>query len=132
MDKQNILQDIKKIAPKHCDNCGKKYTNSEFKVIRAFENNALIHLSCAKCGNTYVINAIVNEEGVASQRMPLVLDLIDPKEIDRFADTQPVSKDDIIDIYNLLQDKNIEEKISSKISIKKDVKLNTKLKSGVK
>ncbi len=97
-----ILQNIRKVAPKHCDNCGHKYTPDDFTVFKAQETNALVYLKCSNCGNTYVINAFVNSTGYGSQRMPLVVDLEGPEEIEKFAESEPVSKDEAIDLFTFL------------------------------
>lgn len=102
MEEGQILKNIKNLAPKHCDNCGSMYMPNNFKVLRVIENSALIHLSCSDCGNTYVINAYASNMGIGSQRMPLILDLEDVNEVERFANLPPISKDDAIDLFNFL------------------------------
>lgn len=104
MKNKNIINNLRKIAPKHCDQCGFRYNMSDFKVIRVVEESALIHLSCPSCGNTYVINAYINNSGMGSKRIPLVIDLKDANEVEKFAEQPSVSKDDAIDLYNFLSD----------------------------
>ncbi len=109
-DNQYLLADIKKIPPKHCDNCGSKYMPGDFKILKLTKTNAVIHLHCNSCMNTYVINAFSNNNGISSQRSNLVLDLKNVKEIQKFSSVVPISKNDAIDMYNYLEDGGTLEK----------------------
>lgn len=115
MEDSKILQNIKKIAPKFCDNCGHMYEQNDFSVLKAQESNALLHLKCPSCSNTYVINAFVNNMGYGSQRMPLVLDLEGAEELEEFADSEVVSKDYAIDTFNLLNSGILEKRLLKSI-----------------
>lgn len=103
MNQDEIINNIKKIAPRHCDNCGTKYEREDFKIVQLNPVSALIHLNCKSCGSTYIINAFTNENGIGSQRIPLVLDLNGPNELEKFTQNEVISKDNAIDLYNLLQ-----------------------------
>jgi hypothetical protein len=115
MEDTKILQNIKKIAPKYCDNCGHMYNQNDFNVLKAQESNALLHLKCPSCGNTYVINAFVNNTGYGSQRMPLVLDLEGSVEIEKFAESDVVSKDYAIDLFDLLNSGEVEKRLAKSL-----------------
>ncbi|MBP9758391.1 hypothetical protein KBD45_01740 [Candidatus Dojkabacteria bacterium] len=107
MNQEEIINNIKKIAPRHCDNCGTKYDQDDFKIVQLNPMSALIHLNCKSCGSTYIINAFTNENGIGSQRIPLVLDLNGPTELEKFTQNgSGVSKDNAVDLYNLLQEKS--------------------------
>ncbi|MBD3363361.1 hypothetical protein GF362_06615 [Candidatus Dojkabacteria bacterium] len=118
MSDKQLLKNIRKVTPKFCDNCGQRYTPDSFKILKAADNSALIHLNCSKCGNTYVINAFTNNVGVGSQRMPLVLDLKDAKEVEKFANMPPISKDDAIDFFNFLDEDIIFGKMFPDLKVK--------------
>ena len=114
MSKENVIQSLRKLTPKFCDNCGHQYVPEDFKVIKVVENNALVHLTCANCANTYIINAFTNQTSMGSQRIPLVLDIEGPSEVEKFAKNEPTSKDDAVDLYNFLTDnKNLGDLFSS-------------------
>lgn len=106
MNQEEILGNIKKIAPRHCDNCGAKYSQEDFKIVQINPMSALIHLNCTSCSSTYIINAFTNENGIGSQRIPLILDLNGPSELEKFTQNGPVNKDNAVDLYNLLQEKS--------------------------
>ena len=108
-----MLKNIRKVAPKHCDNCGAKYTPRDFKVLKLVENSALIHLNCSACANTYVINAYVNQNGLSSQRVPLILDLESTDEVEKFAQQNAISKNNAIDLFNLLSNNTSIEQLFS-------------------
>lgn len=104
MNQEEIINNIKKIAPRHCDNCGTKYEQEDFKIVQFNSISALIHLNCKTCGSTYIINAFSNENGIGSQRIPIILDLNGPSELEKFTQNGLVSKDNVIDFYNLLEE----------------------------
>jgi hypothetical protein len=106
MNQEEIINNIKKIAPRHCDNCGTKYAQSDFKIVQVNPMSALIHLNCKSCGSTYIINVFTNENGIGSQRIPLILDLNGPQELEKFTQNGLVTKDNAVDLYNLLQEKS--------------------------
>ncbi len=97
-----MLKNIRKIAPNFCDNCGTRYAMHDFKIIKVTENSVMIHLKCESCANTYVINAIANQYSIGAQRVPIVLDLDDVHEIEKFANQAAIDKDEGIDLYNFL------------------------------
>lgn len=131
MDEKKILEGIKKIAPNHCDNCGTKYMPNDFKILKLTGTNALIHLNCAHCGNTYVINAFLNNNGVGSQRIPLVTDLEGPVEIERFAKKDAISDNDAVDLFDYLSSGPNLGQLLSKDVVNHGKKLNINMQSTI-
>lgn len=105
-DKQKFIKHFLAIAPKHCDNCGSKYTESDFKVIKSTPGGFVMHLRCQNCNNTYVLNVLDPGNGtVGTQRSPLNLDLNSDNEIQSFAGKESVSRNDALDAYNAIDKK---------------------------
>lgn len=105
-DKQKFIKHFLTIAPKHCDNCGAKYNESDFKIIKSTPGGFVMHLRCQSCNNTYVLNVLNPGNGlVGTQRSPLNLDLVSDSEIQEFAGKDPVSRNDALDTYNYLSGK---------------------------
>lgn len=102
-DSQKFIKHFLAIAPKHCDNCGFKYTESDFKVIKSTPQGIVIHLACQNCKNNYVLNVMNPINGlVGTQRAPLNLDLSGESELMHFAGKDAVNKNDALDAYNTL------------------------------
>lgn len=102
-DRQKFIKHFLAIAPKHCDNCGTKYTESDFKVIKSTAGGFVMHLRCQNCNNTYVLNVLNPGNGmVGTQRTPLNIDLNTDAEIQEFAGKDAVTKNDALDAYNSL------------------------------
>jgi hypothetical protein len=102
----SIIKNIMEIAPKHCENCGNKYHEGDFKVMRSTNVNTLLHLKCSKCGNTYMLNVVSPMQGMmGASRMPLNLDLYSPAEVSKFAGVNPTDHDEAIDIFDALEPK---------------------------
>lgn len=112
-DRQKFIKHFLTIAPKHCDNCGSKYTEADFKVIRSTPQGVVMHLKCQSCQNTYVLNILNPVNGmVGTQRAPLNLDLESDAELQHFAGKEAINKNDALDIYQLLDKKLSREQLS--------------------
>jgi len=113
-DSQKFIKHFLTIAPKHCDNCGFKYNESDFKIIKSTQQGIVIHLACQNCKNNYVLNVMNPINGlVGTQRAPLNLDLTGDSELMHFAGRDAVNKNDALDAYNILnsdlEQKDIED-----------------------
>lgn len=98
---QNSIKNIVSIAPKHCENCGHKYSESDFHLMKSSSINTLFHLKCSNCGNTYMLNIVSPMQGmVGASRIPLNLDLNSVEEITKFAGHKPTEADEAIDIFD--------------------------------
>ena len=102
---RGFIKGIKAAIPKHCSNCGHKYTEEDLTLIQKDDYNAILHLTCGKCKESYLIN-VVSPLGTlhGSSRMPLKIDIASAKEAKKFIGKKPVSSDDVINIYELLKD----------------------------
>ncbi len=117
-DRQKFIKHFLTIAPKHCDNCGSKYTESDFKIIKSTPGGFVMHLRCQNCNNTYVLNVLNPGNGmVGTQRTPLNLDLVSDGEVQAFAGKDAVSKNDAIDIYNALNKKTTQQQLKQLLKV---------------
>jgi len=102
-DKQNFFKHFLTLAPKHCDNCGAKYDEGDFKVINSNNSSIVLHLKCHECQNTYVLNVLNQPNGtLGAQRMPFNSDVNTDIEMDYFAGSEGVSDNNAIDAYRNL------------------------------
>jgi hypothetical protein len=100
---ENILRNLLAVAPKHCDNCGSKYSETNFKIVKSSPSNTVFHLKCSICGNAYMLNVINPVNGmIGAQRTPINIDLEMGEEIQKFAGKPSVDKNEAIDVYNTL------------------------------
>ncbi|MFQ5493006.1 MAG: hypothetical protein ACE5DX_02485 [Candidatus Dojkabacteria bacterium] len=103
-EKQNFIRNLLAVAPKHCDNCGSRYSETDFKIVKSSNVNTVLHLKCHTCNNAYMLNVMNPVNGmVGSQRTPINIDLRNGDEIQKFAGTESVSKNEAIDTYNDLK-----------------------------
>lgn len=101
---QSYIKSLQQFVPKHCDNCGHKYVEESFRIVKKSEYGTLIHLSCKNCGNSYMINVLNPIKGVGgASRMPIRVDISSGEEIKKFVGKPPISSDDVIDIHNWLK-----------------------------
>ncbi|MBW7953556.1 MAG: hypothetical protein QY330_04780 [Candidatus Dojkabacteria bacterium] len=100
-DSKNLIKNLLAVAPKHCDNCGSKYAEDDFRIVRSSAVNTVLHLKCHVCGNAYMLNVMNPLNGmVGSQRTPINIDLRGSEEIQLFAGKDPVTQNEAIDTYN--------------------------------
>lgn len=101
---ENLIRNLLAVAPKHCDNCGSKYSENNFRVVKTSPSNTVFHLKCVICGNAYMLNVINPVNGmIGAQRTPINIDLELGDEIQKFAGKPSVDKDEAIDVYNTLE-----------------------------
>lgn len=99
---KSSIKNIMEVAPKHCENCGHKYAEGDFKIMKNTNFNTLLHLKCSQCGSTYMLNVMNPVQGmIGASRMPVNLDISDSIEMAKFAGQTPVENDDAIDVYDL-------------------------------
>jgi|GEM_PF-1069147 len=112
----NFQKMIRNIAPRHCDFCGHKYSEEDFHLVKMQGQNAVVHLKCAQCNSSYMLNIYSPGTGVlGSSRMQLNLDLEDNQEITQFANNTAVTRNEALDAFNLLvEDPKIHELLNKK------------------
>ena len=102
-NKQNFIKNLLAVAPKHCDNCGSKYAESDFKIVKNSPISTVLHLRCKSCDNAYMLNVLSPMNGlVGAQRTPVNIDLEQGDEIQKFAGKDIVNRDEAIDIHSKL------------------------------
>lgn len=104
------IKSIRGLAPKHCDVCGQKYSESDFKTVKSQSQQTVIHLTCQNCGNSYMLNIMNPVSGMyASSRASMNLDITDTNELVRFASSNAITEDEALDAYNtLLEGKSLD------------------------
>jgi hypothetical protein len=100
-EQQQFIRNLFAVAPKHCDNCGNKYEETDFKVVKAQPGIIVMHLKCRNCGNAYMLNVVNPANGmVGAQRTPMNVDIQADDEIQKFAGREAVTKNDALDIFS--------------------------------
>lgn len=104
---KSFIKGIRKAIPNHCSNCGQKYVEKDLTLIQQDDYAAILHLTCSKCKESYLIN-VVSALGAlhSSSKMPLKIDISSAKEAKKFIGKDPISSDDVLDIHEAL--KNLE------------------------
>ncbi len=96
------------VAPKFCEQCGTAYKDSDFHLVQETQHSLIFHLKCSKCKSTYILNVSSPAPHLlASQKSKISLDLEDAKELTKFAGSSAISINEILDVYNELQKKDI-------------------------
>lgn len=118
-----FLKNIKNAIPKHCSNCGTKYSEKDLTLIQKDEYTAVLHLTCSNCKESYLIN-VLSPLGIlqGANRIPLKIDIATAGEAKRFIGKKPVSSDNVINVHDLLK------KVKSKEDFEKLLNLLPKSK----
>jgi len=104
-DQQKFIKNFFAVAPKHCDNCGAKYQESDFQVIKTSPVNLVLHLKCRVCNNSYMLNVLNPMNGmIGAQRTPINIDLQSETEIKKFAGQEAINKNEAIDLFGQIND----------------------------
>jgi hypothetical protein len=85
---------------KNCPLCKKNYVETDVKTIEKREDSELIHLSCASCHAGMLAMVMMAPFGIGS--IGMVTDL-NAEDATRIKHSQPVSGDDVIEFYELLE-----------------------------
>lgn len=102
---QSFIKGIKQAIPKHCSNCGNKYEEKDLTLIQKEDYTAVLHLTCSKCKESYLINVLTPLGHLkGASRVPLKIDLSSAGEAKKFVGKGPVSSDDVIDVHKTLED----------------------------
>jgi len=86
---------------KFCDKCGAGYTTSDVNLVQESNFSSIIHFSCSKCKSNHIAT-FLKPMGMSS-RVPVSTDLT-ISEISRFAKMDPISSDEILDLYSFLEE----------------------------
>ncbi len=111
---QQFIKHLLAVAPKHCDNCGFKYAENNFKVIKSTPAGTVFHLKCESCNNAYMLNVMSTVNGmVGAQRSPLNVDLTLGEEVQKFAGQDAIHKNEALDSFKLLSNSASKAEIQS-------------------
>ncbi|MBN1331346.1 hypothetical protein JW978_00470 [Candidatus Dojkabacteria bacterium] len=112
--KDQALKEARAVAPKYCEKCGTQYKDENFNLVKKEQNQAVFHLKCPNCNNTYMLNVVAPAPHMmASQRSSINIDVNSPEELSKFAGKGSVTRDEVIDIYQKLKSGDIEEFLRS-------------------
>jgi RNase P subunit RPR2 len=101
-DKIRLIESIRSVSPKHCDSCGYKYKEDDFKLVKSQNQQATVHLRCQNCGNSYLLNIFSPSMGmIGSSRSQLNLDVTHPQELVKFVKAGSITMNEALDAYNL-------------------------------
>ncbi len=117
-EQQKFIKNLLAVAPKHCDNCGARYSEADFKVIKSSPVSTVLHLKCKTCANAYMLNVLnpATNGMVGAQRTPVNIDLENGDEIQKFAGIESVDRDEAIDILKFINPDLAEEQLKDLIS----------------
>lgn len=102
---KKFIESIKNAIPKHCSNCGKQYEDSDLSLMQKDDYTAILHLTCKKCKESYLINVVSPLGSLqGSSRVPLKVDLLSAKEAKRFIGKSAVESDDILHLHEILSE----------------------------
>lgn len=102
---QQFIKHLLAVAPKHCDNCGSKYAEHNFKVIKSTPAGTVFHLKCESCNNAYMLNVMSPVNGmVGAQRSPMNVDLAHGEEVQKFAGQDAIHKNEALDSFKFVSD----------------------------
>ena len=100
---QNLPQeDLRLIS--YCPLCHTHFNPREAKVLDERGDSHLLHIECRCCRSSIVVLVLASELGISS--VGLITDL-KSDEVIKFKDLPEVSSDDVLDIYNELNQKEI-------------------------
>jgi hypothetical protein len=118
---QNFIKNFLSVAPKHCDNCGAKYSESDFKIIKNSNSNTVLHLKCSFCNNAYMLNVMSPVNGmVGTQRSAINIDLDGGDELQKFAGQDSIKIDEAIDVHTLLGENTEKKSMMKLLGIQED------------
>ena len=82
-----------------CGVCGQRYDTSNIKVLGNEDDLWFLSISCSSCGTQGLIAAVVREGSIEE----VTTDLTEA-DLQRFAGSEAVSADDVIDMHRFLKE----------------------------
>lgn len=89
----------------HCPVCHYNYNPVEAKVLEESDDAHLIYIKCRRCQSAILALVLANAFGVSS--IGLITDL-DSQEVAKFKELEAVSGDDVLSVYESLQNGSLE------------------------
>jgi len=83
-----------------CPICNKKYEVQKIQIIDEVEGRVLSHFQCTHCSSCFL--ASITETPFGHMAAGLMTDLR-ADEVVKFAGSEPVSYDDVLDLYELME-----------------------------
>lgn len=119
-ENRKFIENIKNAVPAFCSSCGQKYSDDSLNLIKKDDYSAVLHLSCSKCQESYLINVVSplgNLQG--SSRMPLKVDVTSADEAKKFIGSNPITSDEVLSMHELLKKIGSADELTSRLSKKK-------------
>lgn len=96
-DRQIFIETI----AKYCDKCGTPYSINDLRIVKNTDFSSIIHFSCSSCKSNHIAT-FIKPMGMSS-RTPVNTDL-SIEEISLYAKRSRVSADEVLDVYNELEE----------------------------
>ena len=87
------------MASVKCSSCGQHYEVYDVDVLGHKEDMWFLRACCSSCHTQSLVAAIIKES-----RIPEVVTDLSEAELDKLADSDLVSADDVLDVHNFLKD----------------------------
>lgn len=102
-------EDEPRIIP-YCPICESPSQNLEMRILEEKDNGSLVYIKCQKCLNSILTFVTAESHGINS--VSLITDL-STSDIMKFKESEAVSSDDVIEVYELLQKEDFFEKLTN-------------------
>ena len=91
-----------------CPLCDAKLNTAQAELIEEREDMSLVHIKCAKCKTALLVVVVSTQMGVSS--VVLITDL-SYEDVLSFQETASITADNVIELHEMMKDKNIVKKI---------------------
>lgn len=90
---------------RECPICSQAYETKDARVVEEHDQSAyVVHFTCASCKSMILASITLSPFGAGSIAM---LTDLDPSDVPRMANAEPLSEDDLLEIHALLKKNSI-------------------------
>lgn len=90
------------LVPKYCDKCGAKHSPADLNILDESSEKVVCKLQCSNCNSSYMIHVQNTIEGVSARRANVKSE-ITKKEYQKFARSEKIASEEILDVYMALE-----------------------------
>ena len=104
---QQLLAQLKEnpvFAPKYCENCGHQHTHADFSFVGHQNGFLFFRIACTSCNLTYLLRLQTGSAGLAAQKLEVNVDISSAQELEKFAGSSKVAKDEALEVYLDIKD----------------------------